>query len=114
MQAVFTKMGHRRKREIRSPRYSTISFAIALLVSLFCLTDSGWVDPDTPEELYTTLPLAKGDEREFRLVCMNGWMHVRSFVRLIVQAMLWCHKNAKPIDHQYSQLTIFSILGAVL
>ena len=32
------------------------------------VVQAGWIDPDTPEQHYTTHPLTTGDQREFQLV----------------------------------------------
>ena len=32
------------------------------------VVQAGWIDPDTPEQHYTTQPLTTGDQREFQLV----------------------------------------------
>jgi hypothetical protein len=35
------------------------------------MVHAGWVDPDTPEQYYTTQPLTSDDHREYQLVCIN-------------------------------------------
>lgn len=54
--------------EIRVSRCVAVRFV--LFVSVCCHANASWVDPDTPQKHQTTRPLAEGDKREFRLVCV--------------------------------------------
>jgi hypothetical protein len=42
--------------------------SILLPTGCFVVVRAGWIDPDTPEQYYTTQPLTTGDQREFQLV----------------------------------------------
>ena len=43
-------------------------YMFLLLSQLSASTYSNWIDPDTPESLYTTAPYSNGDERVYKLV----------------------------------------------
>jgi len=49
--------------------YGSSFFALLIALSLFVHdARSGWVDPDTVDEFHTTMPLTKGDNRDYKLV----------------------------------------------
>jgi hypothetical protein len=41
---------------------------VLLLLSLNTLVFASWIDPDTPDDVHTTLPLTEGDSRTYSLV----------------------------------------------
>ena len=66
--------GRRNAADIRqSPLHRIGVFPVIILLCchLFLPTYGDWIDPDTPENAYSTRALTKGDDRQFQLVSMT-------------------------------------------
>ena len=67
------------------------------------VVQAGWIDPDTPEQHYTTQPLTTGDQREFQLVRA-------SLVEIEREKLPMCVLKSKSIATRYSLFFISMIV----
>ena len=53
-----------------NPRMMTMTMIMMMMTctTVMVVVQADWIDPDTPEQYYSTQPLTTGDEREFQLV----------------------------------------------
>jgi hypothetical protein len=59
---------NRPKHYIDNPTVSLYTHWLPILLVGVAVVQASWIDPDTPEQYYTTKPLTTGDQREFQLV----------------------------------------------
>ena len=67
------------------------------------VVQAGWIDPDTPEQHYTTQPLTTGDQREFQLVRA-------SLVEIEREKLPMCVLKSKSIATRYCLFFISMIV----
>ena len=71
-----------------SPRYFIRTHILSLtLLLLIHNVISGWVDPDTQTKFYTTTPLAKNDDREYKLVSLYYLMFI---INSMNESIMYC------------------------
>jgi hypothetical protein len=60
---------HRRHiNKIHAFRWMRDILRVTTVINLVLRVQADWIDPDTPNQYYSTQPLTFGDHRDFRLV----------------------------------------------
>jgi hypothetical protein len=68
VRSQFSPSNHRSQKNRTSTMKHGRLVVVLLLSQLTTLTLASWIDPDTPEDVLTTLPLTEGDSRTYSLV----------------------------------------------